>query len=154
MGLEIERKFLVVGEAWREQVTEATELKQGYLNRDPERTVRVRVAGDQGFLTIKGRTEGLSRVEFEYEIPLAEAEALLALCERPIIEKVRHLIPHQGHTWELDVFAGENAGLRVAEIELQQEDEAFVRPEWLGEEVSADRRYYNAALIAHPYSEW
>lgn len=154
MPLEIERKFLVVGEPWREAARTRTRFSQGYLNRDKHRTVRVRVAGAQGFLTIKGATQGASRVEFEYEIPVDEAEALLALCDGPVIQKVRHVIEHAGHAWEVDVFEGDNAGLVVAEIELADEAQAFVRPPWLGAEVTHDARYFNSNLAAHPYRAW
>lgn len=152
MATEIERKFLVTGEAWRS--ADGTRLVQGYLNRDKARTVRVRVAGEQAFLTIKGQTRGATRAEFEYEIPLAEAEALLQLCDGPVIEKIRHLVPHAGFTWEVDEFFGDNAGLVVAEIELQSEDQGFERPDWVSEEVTHDPRYFNSSLAAHPYRRW
>ena len=144
----------MVGDRWRQQVTQTTTMKQGYLNSTPERTVRVRIAGDRAMLTIKGKSQSLSRKEFEYEIPLSEAQDLIELCEQPIIEKTRHLYPYQGHTWEIDEFGGENTGLLVAEIELSREDEAFAKPDWLGQEVSADQRYFNSALISNPYSQW
>lgn len=152
MGTEIERKFLVTGEAWRS--ADGVRLIQGYLNRDKARTVRVRVAGEQAFLTIKGPTHGATRAEFEYEIPLAEAESLLLLCDGPVIEKFRHIIEYRGFTWEVDEFFGDNAGLVVAEIELDSEDQAFERPQWLGEEVTEDTRYFNSNLAAHPYRLW
>ena len=152
MSIEIERKFLVVGSAWRQGP--GVRFSQGYLNRDKDRTVRVRLAGEQAFLTIKGRSVGATRAEFEYEIPLADGLALLPLCERPLIEKIRRVIPHEGSTWEVDEFLGENAGLVVAEIELQSEDQAFARPEWLGEEVTSDSRYFNSSLSQHPYGRW
>ena len=154
MGIEIERKFLVTGEGWRQPASAQTRFSQGYLSRDPARTVRVRRAGERAFLTIKGATTGASRAEFEYEIPLADAQALLAMCEEPAIEKIRHLYEHEGSTWEVDEFLGANAGLVVAEIELQSEDQAFARPAWLGEEVTGDGRYVNANLAARPFKTW
>lgn len=153
MGIEIERKFLVHRKLWKPQ-GEGVRIAQGYLSTDPERTVRVRVKGSKGYLTVKGRNEGISREEFEYEIPLEDAEAMLALCEPSIIEKQRYLEEVVGHVWEIDVFAGENEGLVLAEIELGHETEGFAMPEWLGDEVSGDKRYYNASLAGHPYREW
>lgn len=153
MGVEIERKFLLASDAWRAGAV-GTEYRQGYLSRDPARTVRVRVAGEQAFLTIKGRNEGISRAEFEYAIPLADALALLPLCEGPLIEKVRYRIPQGDLCWEIDEFLGQNAGLTVAEIELPTADTPFERPAWLGYEVSGDPRYYNSSLSKTPYSEW
>jgi adenylate cyclase len=152
MGIEIERKFLVISDAWRHAA--GVRFSQGYLNRDKERTVRVRLAGDKAFLTIKGLTQGASRAEFEYEIPATDGEALLKLCEGPIIEKVRRVLAHEGDTWEIDEFLGENAGLIVAEIELRSEDQTFARPTWLGEEVTHDARYFNSSLASHPFSKW
>ena len=152
MATEIERKFLVQGTQWRNDT--GVRFSQGYLNRDKERTVRVRLAGRKAFLTIKGVTRGPSRTEFEYEIPMEDAEQLLKLCDGPIIEKTRYRIVHQGSTWEVDEFLGENAGLVIAEIELTSEDQPFSRPPWLGEEVTHDRRYYNSNLAGHPYSQW
>ena len=152
MGTEIERKFLVQGTAWRQGA--GKRISQGYLSRDKERTVRVRVAGDEAFLTIKGITRGASRAEFEYPIPLADAEQLLKLSDGPIVEKSRYVIDHEGSTWEVDEFRGDNAGLVVAEIELDSEDEPFSRPPWLGSEVTEDSRYYNASLASHPYAKW
>ena len=152
MATEIERKFLVQGDAWRQG--EGVCLVQGYLNRDKARTVRVRIAGDQAYLTIKGLTSGATRAEFEYPIPLDDARQLLAMADGSVLEKVRHTFAHAGHTWEVDVFQGANAGLVVAEIELASEDEVFARPNWLGSEVTHDARFYNANLIAHPWSQW
>jgi CYTH domain-containing protein len=152
MAAEIERKFLVQGTAWRQGT--CRRLSQWYLNRDKERTVRVRIDGDKAFLTIKSVTRGASRAEFEYEIPVTDAEQLLKLSDGPILEKNRHVIVHDGFTWEVDEFLGDNAGLVVAEIELTSEDQAFSRPPWLGREVTHDSRYYNSNLAAHPYSEW
>ena len=152
MGVEIERKFKVA-DTFRPTGI-GIEMAQGYLSRDPNRTVRIRTAGIQGFLTIKGKTEGARRLEYEYEIPLAEARELLALCEVPLVEKTRYRETVAGHVWEVDVFHGANAGLVIAEIELSSETETFVLPTWAGAEVTGLPRYYNAALIAHPYNQW
>ena len=154
MGKEIERKFLVVGDAWRGLVP-GTRYRQGYLSTVKERTVRVRVAGEKAFLTVKGLSVGATRAEFEYAIPPADAEAMLdALCERPIVEKIRYRIPFAGLTWEVDEFGGANAGLIVAELELTHEGQAFDRPDWIGREVTGEARYFNANLVARPYSTW
>lgn len=154
MGEEIERKFLVSGELWRE-TAEGTRYRQGFLSTEPERTVRVRVAGPRGSITVKGKNIGARRAEFEYEIPVADAERMLdTLCKRPLIEKVRYVLAVGVHTWEIDVFEGDNAGLVVAEIELRREDEAFERPEWVGDEVTDDPRYFNSNLVANPYRAW
>ena len=152
MAEEIERKFLV-DTSWRPQRA-GTHIAQGYLCQEPERTVRVRIRGDKGYLTIKGKNKGISRLEYEYEIPLKDAEELLQLCERPLVEKTRYLEDWEGFCWEIDVFAGENAGLVVAEIELPSPTTVFSRPIWLSDEVSDDARYYNSNLIKKPYSEW
>lgn len=152
MAVEIERKFLVVGDAWRS--TTAVYYSQGYLNRDKARTVRVRIAGDQAFLTVKGITQGASRAEFEYSIPVADARALLAICEQPLIEKYRRNISHAGFMWEVDEFLGDNLGLVVAEIELPDEGTQFEKPEWVGEEVTQDGRYFNSNLSKNPFSRW
>lgn len=154
MAKEIERKFLVAHQAWRESVNTIHVYRQGYLSYDSERTVRVRATEVTGYLTIKGITEGLTRDEFEYEIPLADALALLQLCERPAIEKKRYIVPNGAHVWEVDVFEGVNEGLVVAEIELGSEDEAFDKPNWLGNEVSGDRKYSNSAISLHPFKDW
>jgi CYTH domain-containing protein len=154
MPNEIERKFLVNGAGWR-SFGPGTRYRQGYLSTTPERSVRVRVGGDEGFLTIKGKTVGAIRAEYEYAIPVAEANELLdKLCKRPLIEKTRYRINHQGLTWEVDEFEGANAGLVIAEVELESEDQAVVFPDWVGEEVTGDPRYYNASLVANPFSEW
>lgn len=152
MATEIERKFLVNGTAWRQP--HPVQFRQGYLNRDRERTVRVRVAGEQAFLTIKGLTQGISRAEFEYAIPVSDAEQLLQLCQGPLIEKARHVVVVNGTTWEVDEFFGDNAGLFVAEVELESEEQSFDRPDWLGTEVTQDPRYYNSNLATRPYSSW
>ena len=154
MGVEIERKFLLQGDAWR-GLGQAVLLRQGYLSSARERVVRVRIEGEQAMLTIKGANVGATRGEWEYPIPLADAAELLdGLCEQPLIEKYRHRIEHAGMVWEVDEFLGANAGLIVAEIELASEDQPFEKPEWIGAEVSGDARYYNANLIRHPFSQW
>ncbi len=154
MGLEIERKFLVRNDLWKSTVTRSHVIKQGYLNSRPERTVRVRLYDDQGVLTIKGKSENLTRKEYEYDIPDYEAEALLELCEKPLIEKTRHLCQYNGHVWEVDVFEGDNYGLVLAEIELTRENEEFSIPDWAGEEVSTDPKYFNSSLIKNPFKDW
>lgn len=152
MSVEIERKFLVNGDAWKSSL--AVLIRQGYLNRDPKRTVRVRVAGEQAWLTIKGLTTGASRAEFEYTIPRTDADELLELCEKPILEKNRHLVQHSGRTWEVDEFLGDNAGLVVAEVELDREDAAVDLPPWVKCEVTDDPRYYNSNLSIRPFKTW
>lgn len=152
MATEIERKFLVAGDGWRQPA--AVRICQGYLNRDADRTVRVRIAGERGYLTIKGRAKNLTRPEFEYEIPIADAEQLLKLCEGPILEKHRHVLQHAGSRWEVDEFHGDNEGLVVAELELEHEDQPFERPAWLHTEVTHDVRYLNSNLSARPYRTW
>ena len=154
MAIEIERKFLVRDERWR-TLGVGVSLRQGYLSSHPERVVRVRIEGDAAMLTIKGRSVGASRGEWEYPIPLADAEQFLAsLCEQPLIEKKRYRIQHDGMLWEVDEFFGANAGLVVAEIELEAEDQPFSRPDWLGVEVTDDAHYFNANLTSHPFTEW
>ncbi|MDY6979160.1 MAG: CYTH domain-containing protein [Pseudomonadota bacterium] len=155
MAVEIERKFLVNSERWREQADAGQQLAQGYLIGAREASVRVRIEGERANLNIKSATMGIYRQEYEYPIPLADAREMLdTLCEKPVIEKTRYHVEHAGHTWEVDVFEGENAGLVVAEIELASESEPFEQPDWLGEEVSADPRYYNVSLVKHPYKAW
>lgn len=154
MAHEIERKFLVQGDAWRAAARKRLEIRQGYLSRDPERTVRIRLVGDAGFLTIKGLTRGRTRDEFEYPIPVDDAEALLLLCLPPLLEKTRHLVAHSGKTWEVDEFHGRNAGLIIAEIELESEDEEVPMPDWIDREVTDDPRYFNARLAEVPFEEW
>ena len=154
MGVEIERKFLLAGDAWR-ALGEPVLLRQGYLSSDKERTVRVRIEGGQGSMTIKGRSVGATRSEWEYPIPLPDATELLdRLCEQPLIEKFRRRIVIGSHTWEVDEFLGANQGLVVAEIELRSEDEPFDKPAWIGAEVTDDARYFNSSLIRLPYSAW
>ena len=152
MGVEIERKFLVREDFHPD--TAGTPIAQGYLSRDPARTVRVRIAGERAYLTIKGKNGGAARAEFEYEIPAADARELLALCDAPLVEKTRCRIPHAGHLWEVDIFHGANAGLCVAEVELGDEQEKIDLPQWITREVTGEKRYYNSSLIAHPYILW
>ncbi len=155
MGTEIERKFLLKDDAWRESADGGTRFRQGYLVGSKHASVRVRIEGERANINIKGATLGVRRQEYEYPIPLEEARELLdTLCERPQIDKTRYLIHYGQHEWEVDVFHGANEGLVVAEIELGHEDEPFERPPWLGDEVSDDPRYYNVCLTKHPYSEW
>jgi adenylate cyclase len=154
MGVEIERKFLVAGDAWRALGTPVL-LRQGYLSSDPDRTVRVRVEDGAGTMTIKGRSVGATRGEWEYPIPLADANELLdRLCQQPIIEKYRSRIALGGNVWEVDEFLGANAGLVVAEIELASEEQAFDKPDWIADDVTHDKRYFNSSLIRHPFSGW
>lgn len=152
MAIEIERKFLVRGDAWRD--APPVFYSQGYLNRDKARTVRVRIAGEEAFLTIKGASVGARRAEFEYPIPVWDARELLAMCEQPLIEKNRRKLLHEGFVWEVDEFLGENFGLVVAEIELPSEDTAFAKPDWLGAEVTDDARYFNSNLSRTPFTRW
>lgn len=154
MGLEIERKFLVFGESWKEGAR-GDLYRQGYLSTDPERSLRIRLEGSHAFLTIKGPSKGASRAEYEYAIPLADAvEILDHLCLKPIIEKVRYRLQFQGKTWEIDEFKGENSGLVLAEVELEQENEKISLPEWAGREVTHDARYFNASLVHRPFKTW
>ncbi len=154
--IEIERKFLVLSDAFKSISVTQNQIAQGYLNSDPERTVRVRIKNNQGFITIKGKSNesGLSRLEWEKEIDVAEATQLLALCEKGVIHKTRYEVPFGQHIVEVDVFEGENEGLIMAEIELKSETETYAVPEWLGEEVTNDARYYNSYLSQNPYTLW
>lgn len=155
MATEIERKFLVIGDAWRGAAAPGVRFRQGYLSATGKASVRVRVEGEQANLNIKSATLGVRRLEFEYPIPLEDANQMLdGLCTGGIVEKTRYRVPVGGHTWEVDVFEGANAGLVVAEIELDHEDEVFAKPDWAGAEVSDDPRYYNVCLAEHPYSSW
>ncbi|KRG46759.1 CYTH domain protein [Stenotrophomonas panacihumi] len=161
MGIEIERKFLVTGEGWRDAAHAVVPMAQGYINDAAamdsgaqKASVRVRIQGEAAYLNLKSRELGHTRQEFDYPIPVDDARALLALCVGGLVDKRRHLVRQGNHLWEVDEFLGENAGLVVAEIELDHADEAFERPAWLGEEVTDDVRYYNLALAAHPYSRW
>jgi adenylate cyclase len=154
MPKEIERKFLVKNDSWRGQVS-GKRYRQGYLSTAKERTVRVRTAGDKAFLTIKGITVGASRSEYEYEVPAADANEMLdQLCERPLIEKTRYRISHAGLVWEVDEFEGENHGLITAEVELKDEHQSVTPQSWIGEEVTGDPRYFNANLVAKPFTTW
>lgn len=155
MAIEIERKFLLRSDAWRGAVVRSVPMSQGYLAADPQCSVRVRRQGTEAFLNIKSATLGVERLEFEYPIPVADAETLLQqLCGGRMVIKTRHYVPCGRHTWEIDEFEGANRGLVVAEIELDHTDETFERPAWIGREVSDDRRYYNVCLLENPYSEW
>ena len=153
MGKEIERKYLVRDDSYKE-LGEGTLFRQGYLNSAKERVVRVRTMGDKAALTVKGVTVGATRLEFEYEIPLEDARQLLELCEQPLIEKTRYKVSAEGLLWEIDEFHGVNQGLTVAECELESEDQAVTKPAWVGEEVTGDPRYFNSNLIANPYTTW
>lgn len=155
MGLEIERKFLVDHGIWNSMPKpEGKEYRQGYLNDDPEKTIRVRIAGDKGFITIKGVTQNNTRDEYEYEIPCKDAEELLAKFTKRQVNKTRYRILYRQKTWEVDVFHDDNQGLVVAEIELLSPDETFHKPSWIGMEVSGDKRYYNSALALNPFKTW
>lgn len=161
MGIEIERKFLLKNDDWKQRVSSSTDFKQGYLvgandnSRSGKASVRIRIEGDSANVNIKSMTLDISRQEYEYSIPLEDAVKMLTeLCEKPLIEKVRHVVKHEGHEWEVDVFSGDNEGLIVAEIELQNENEQFSVPSWIGEEVSDQVKYYNVNLIHNPFSSW
>ena len=161
MGIEIERKFLVIGNDWRAAAHKVVPMAQGYLNDlamveggGQRASVRVRIEGDEAFLNLKSRERGHTRQEFNYPIPVQEARELLALCVGGLVDKRRHYVQHQGHLWEVDEFLGDNAGLVVAEIELQRADEAFQMPAWAGRQVTESLRYYNLALASRPYSQW
>jgi adenylate cyclase len=155
MAQEIERKFLVVDDSWREQVYRRARMRQGYLNDTQKSSVRVRVEGDNAYLNIKSATLGIQRTEYEYPIPVDEANEILSeLAHKPLIEKTRHYVKYADHLWEVDVFEGDNKGLIVAEVELKHEDEAIELPPWVGEEVSADPRYYNVCLVKNPFKDW
>ena len=155
MAQEIEKKFLVAGE-FKESAKKATRITQGYLSSVPERTVRVRVKGEKGYITVKGigNDSGASRFEWEKEIPVEDVRDLLKICEPGVIDKTRYLVDCDGHTFEVDEFYGDNDGLVVAEVELSDENEAFTRPSWLGEEVTGDKKYYNSMLMKNPYKNW
>ncbi len=152
---EIERKFLVNG-SYKDFATSSMYIEQGYLNSHSERTVRVRISNNEAWLTIKGKSNesGLSRIEWEKEIEHTEAKVLLSLCEPNTIEKTRYLVPAGGHTFEVDEFYGNNAGLVLAEIELKSETDLFAKPDWLGKEVTGDVKYYNASLLKKPFNQW
>lgn len=154
MPIEIERKFLVTGDGWRDEVVDQIPMRQGYFETAPEATVRVRIEAERAVLTIKGPTVGVSRAEYEYDIPPEEAREMLDIfCEGRQVEKVRYIVQHAGDTWEVDVFSGDNEGLVTAEIELDRPDQSFDLPDWVGEEVSHDPRYRNAVLARSPWEE-
>jgi adenylate cyclase len=155
MAREIERKFLVVNNLWRNHIDGSDYFRQGYLATTGKCSIRIRVSDDKGFLNMKSATLDIQRTEYEYEIPRQEAEEMLdTFCEGPLIEKTRYYVRHDKHLWEIDEFDGANAGLVVAEIELDDIAETFTRPDWIGPEVSDDPRYYNVCLVKHPYNEW
>jgi adenylate cyclase len=155
MAREIERKFLLTHDGWRGLVTHSVDMRQGYMSSAPEVSVRVRIAGPDAFLNFKGATLGVARHEFEYPIPLEDAAEMLELfCGERVLTKTRHHVPFAGEVWEIDEFHGANAGLIVAELELEREDSVFERPDWIGEEVSDDPRYYNVCLVEQPWSRW
>lgn len=155
MAMEIERKFLPSSEAWRDEVSASHRLVQGYISRGERSAVRIRIKGDRAELNVKHSIDGVHRLEYEYPVPLADAQEMLdKVALRPLIDKTRHLVRRGEHLWEIDEFHGDNDGLVVAEIELADADETFERPDWLGDEVSADARYYNSNLSRHPYSKW
>ncbi len=155
MPIEIERKFLISSDEWRHNADDGIQITQGYMGGNDKSSVRIRINGDTANINIKSKTIGAQRSEYEYAIPLDEAnEMLTALCDRPYIDKTRYHVNHQGHVWEVDVFAGENEGLVVAELELIAIDETFALPSWVGEEVTEDPRYYNICLVTHPYKNW
>jgi adenylate cyclase len=155
MAIEIERKFRVIGEGWREAIGRSTRLRQGYLANTARASIRVRLAGDEAWLSVKAMTPGRARAEYEVRIPPADAGEMLAqLCEGPLIEKWRHIVAYGPDRWEVDEFLGENAGLVIAELELETEHQAFVRPDWLGREVTDELRYYNFRLSQEPFRRW
>jgi adenylate cyclase len=155
MAVEIERKFRVINDAWRAHISTSTLLRQGYLANTARASIRVRLAGEHGWLSVKAMTRGRARAEYEAEILAADAKEILgALCEGPLIEKWRHIVPHAGNRWEVDEFLGENAGLVIAELELDSEHQSFVHPDWLGAEVTDEQRYFNFRLSQEPYSRW
>lgn len=154
MAIEIERKFLIKNASWREISNAGIEIKQGYLNSNIDRTVRIRIIGSVGLITVKCKTINMTRKEFEYQIPVEDAIELLELCEKPIIEKIRFEIIQNNKTWEIDEFKGVNAGLIIAEIELENEAEKIRLPEWIGKEVTLEAKYYNSNLIENPYTNW
>jgi adenylate cyclase len=155
MAIEIEHKFLLTSEKWRDHVSRSAAMRQGYLTSNSNSSVRIRISGDKAWLNIKSAIAGNRRHEYEYEIPVHDADEIIAsLCRKPLIEKTRHYVHHENHTWEIDEFSGENKGLIVAEIELSKQNEEFTLPVWIGKEVTNDLRYYNNTLAQHPYSTW
>jgi len=154
MGKEIERKFLVNSHEFRSKA-KGSVIKQGFLNTDPQRVVRIRVRDDHAYLTIKGKSKGMERTEFEYEIPVDDANSMIEeLCLKPVIEKIRYVVVFGNHTWEIDEFRGENEGLVIAEVELKNENEDLILPDWIGKEVTGNHKYYNNNLINNPYKTW
>jgi len=155
MPVEIERKFLLSSDKWRDEVVRSSRIRQGYMGIIDKASVRIRIQGDRANINIKSATLEIRRMEYEYEIPIDEAvEMLDQLCNQPQIDKIRYIVKRDGHVWEIDEFHGDNQGLLVAEVELESEDEAIIKPDWLGDEVTADPRYYNVSLINHPFSKW
>jgi adenylate cyclase len=155
MATEIERKFLILNQDWQEYTNKELHIVQGYLATNEFSSTRIRIQNDKANINIKSATLGVTRTEFEYSIPVDDARLMLDnLCIKPVIEKIRFTVKHMDHTWEIDVFSGDNEGLIVAEIELSSADEDFEKPSWIGEEVSNDTRYYNSCLINHPYKDW
>jgi adenylate cyclase len=155
MGTEIERKYLLVNDNWRKSADEGIYMVQGYMGSNEKSSIRIRIHGDTANLNIKSKTIGIQRSEFDYPIPVDEAKEILeSLCDRPFVEKTRFHVMFKGHEWEIDVFAGDNDGLVVAELELSSVDEDFALPDWLGDDVSDDPRYYNVCLVTHPYKDW
>lgn len=155
MAKEIEHKFTVINDNWKQVVSGSSRFRQGYMGTDKKASVRIRLEDDKANINIKSATLGIQRQEYEYDIPVTDANEMLdTLCHKPLIEKTRHYVQHQGKTWEIDVFEGDNHGLIVAEIELDSEDERFELPDWAGEDVSHDTRYYNVCLVNHPYKDW
>ena len=155
MAIEIEHKFLMAGNDWREHATRSVKYRQGYLSSQATSSIRVRISDECAWLNIKSATVGTHRHEYEYEIPLLDANEIInMLCRKPIIEKIRHFVTDDGNTWEIDEFEGDNQGLIIAEIELSEIGKTFSKPHWIGDEVTSDLRYYNNNLAKHPYSEW
>ncbi len=155
MAVEIEKKFLIISNNWRDDASEGVQFLQGYFATNDSCSIRVRIAGNKANLNIKSATLGVTRTEYEYSISMKDAEQMLQnLCIQPLIEKTRYHVKHDEHTWEVDVFAGKNEGLVVAEIELKSTNEAFTKPNWIGDEVSDDPRYYNVSLVSYPYKNW
>ena len=155
MANEIERKYLIINDAWKALADDGMQIIQGYMGSNEKSSIRIRINGDKANLNIKSKTIGIKRSEYDYKIPLKEAKEMLeTLCDKPLIEKTRYHVKHENNVWEIDVFAGENEGLIVAEIELDATDETFNLPDWIGEEVSNDPRYYNICLVTHPFKQW
>ena len=155
MATEIERKFLILNDNWRKEADDGVHMIQGYMGSNEKSSIRIRVNGERANLNIKSKTIGIQRSEYDYDIPLDEAKEMLdALCDTPLIEKTRYHVMHDGHKWEIDVFAGDNEGLVVAELELSSPDEEFSMPDWAGKDVSEDPRYYNICLVTNPYKNW